>query len=347
MKSPISIRFPWLPVVQLLGGSLLVGACTVEHMEIGVDRPELGDESSSAQTDPTNQTTPSPAPSSDGHECAEPCAVPDICYFCEGDEGKCATPVVSCNADGSCGDISWKCEGASPTNPTPTPIPDCECEIPAICHLCDDGSCADPRTTCHADGSCSLDKWQCASGSTEPGNPGPSSTCPDDCPVDDVCVACGEGCAEPIVSCNDDGTCGKVTYECDEPGVPGCECPVDAICHLCPDDSCAKPVTSCLPDGSCGETQWLCADDEPLYDCDVRNVACDVAIECKEGTVPTHSGGCYGPCVKPSQCSPAPVFDCDLSNVTCKRAEPACGQDLVPTHIDGCYGECVPSALCE
>jgi hypothetical protein len=296
MISPISPLLPWLRIAQLVGVSLLVGACTVEHMEIGVDRPALGENSTS---DPDS---------------------------------------ASGRSDGT--------EPGSSSDVNSNPAPDCNCEIPAICRLCDDGSCAEPRTTCNADGSCTLLDWECRSGSTEPSNPGPSEKCPEECPVDDVCVTCGDGCAKPIVSCNADGTCGAVTYQCDEPNEPDCDCPVDAICHLCSDDSCARPKTQCKPDGKCGETIWLCPEDEG-HDCDVSNVACDLAIDCKEGTVPTRNGGCYGPCVPPSQCAPAPVFDCDLSNLTCKRAEPDCGEDMVPTHVNGCYGECVPPALCK
>lgn len=367
-----------LLLARLAGVSLLLGACTVADSGRGTQRDSPGEAvtwdqteaPSSAQDAPTSErtdgTAPDPEPS-DEKDCTLECGTTQGCLICAGDVD-CAEVRVACKPDGSCGNEIFVCASGRTYDPRKPP-PDCECDIPNICRLCDDGSCAKGWSSCNADGSCFRVEWDCGpcpnsweicdAKCNRPDEYIPSHCvvppcdcamypprCEEYCAVPDICVSCGQGCARPIVDCNDDGTCGEITYRCEHPNQTECDCPVDPICHVCNGYTCATPKIQCNSDGSCGETSWLCPDDEG-HDCDVTNVACHVAIGCDEGTVPTRSGDCYGPCVAPSKCAPAPLFDCDVNNVTCERAEPDCGDNLVPTRVGYCYGTCVPSVLCK
>jgi hypothetical protein len=381
-------------LAQLTGlAAVLTCACTVEHMEVGVDQGGIDGV----------DTEPSPGADDD---CPNDCPVPDICKVCEGTESTCATPDVQCKADGSCGEIEWVCpnDPSAPTEPAcpdvceavcngkpepeipqGCPIPDCgceepppsggdcECAVPAICQLCDDNTCATPNVECKADGSCGELTWTC---STTPSEcPDPAALCeaqcngkvldvaPDcpvsdcdceqppacDCPIPEICKVCDDGtCAVGNGICDANGECSEVLWTCKgepEP-TPDCDCAIDAVCQLCDDGSCAKAEVECNPDGSCGETTLTCPTEPATYDCDVRNVECDVAINCEEGTVPTRNGSCYGPCVAPEQCGEAVPYDCDTSEVTCKVAI-QCDEGLVPTQEGSCYGPCVKPEECK
>lgn len=89
-------------------------------------------------------------------DCPESCPVIAICQIC--DDGSCADPVVSCNPDGSCGDVDWVCADEPDPDPNQCDEP---CAVPDICHLCDDGSCATPDVQCNEDGTCGEIEWRC------------------------------------------------------------------------------------------------------------------------------------------------------------------------------------------
>lgn len=405
MKFQSLTTLPWARLLQVVGVSVLFSACTIEHMDVGVDQGGIGGDTTDGE------------PGGNDNECPDECPIPEICKLCE--DNTCAAAEVQCKADGSCGAIEWVCASGpspdpndpppGPSDPAcpdvcdavcsgepepslpdncplpecvcePDPNPACDCEVPAICHACDDGSCAEPNVECDRDGTCGAIDWTCpGGGSGSPGNPG---QCPDplalceaqckgqvldvapDCPVSDcdcepspstcecavpdICMLCpDETCAVPNVTCGPEGECGEILWTCEDPNdPPTCACAVDAVCRLCEDGSCAVAEAQCNPDGTCGETKFTCPSDPEKYNCDTSNVACDLAVNCEEGTVPTSNGDCYGPCVAPEQCITEPKHDCDVSQVVCKVAAPDCGPDLVPTHVDGCYGECVAPALC-
>lgn len=382
-------------LAQLTGfAAILTCACTVEHMEVGVDQGGVGGQD--------NEPNPS-----DGNECSEDCPVPLVCQICNDDAQSCATPKVLCNADGSCGEIKWECPDEPSSTPTEPvcpdicaavcsgkpepelpngcPIPacacdepppsssgDCECAVPEICKLCDDNTCATPNVECNADGSCGEVTYTCPS---SPGEcPDPATLCeaqcngkvldvaPDcpvsdcdceepsacDCPIPEICQQCEDGsCAKGTRTCDADGECSAVLWTCPTPAEPppDCNCAIDASCQVCDDGSCAKGEVECLPDGSCGETTWTCPSPAPTHDCDITNVMCDVAINCEEGTVPTRNGDCYGPCVAPEQCGEVKPYDCDTSQVTCKVAV-KCEDGLVATQEGSCYGPCVAPEEC-
>ncbi|HEX2733575.1 MAG TPA: hypothetical protein VHM70_18315 [Polyangiaceae bacterium] len=93
-----------------------------------------------------------------GAECPSMCAVPDLCVKCADDS--CASPVIACNDDGTCGGVSeWKCADV-PVDPEPSSCPE-TCAVDAICQVCDDGSCAKPNIACNADGTCGEVTWEC------------------------------------------------------------------------------------------------------------------------------------------------------------------------------------------
>lgn len=366
---------------------MLTTACTIEHMEVGIDQGGVGGANTPTASD----------------NCPSDCPVPELCRVCDDAEQSCAEARVQCNADGSCGSITWVCPGDPDTSPSDPvcpnvcaavcngqpepeipqgcPIPDCgcdvppsggdcQCEVPAICQLCDDGTCAVPHVECKPDNTCGELTWSC-SGSN--GCPDPAAICdaqcagkelrvgPDcpvsdcdcptqpacDCPIPEICHPCDDGtCAVANPTCDPSGKCAEIRWTCDdEPDPSDCVCGIDAVCHLCADGSCAQGTATCDPDGSCGATLWTCPAEPTAYDCDVSGVLCDVAITCENGTVPTRQGDCYGPCVEPEQCGKPISYDCDTSQVTCKVAID-CIDGLVPTQQGDCYGPCVNPEQC-
>lgn len=383
MKKQSFANLPWACLLHSAVVGLLLSACTVEHMEVGVDQVGVNGQNSSGAEDPTsNASTSSPSNTGTVGSCPDDCVTDLACRLCDDGE-TCATPVFECNADGSCGDVTWECEGGNgPSQPdaggSDSTKPDCDCAVPAICHLCDDDTCAEANVECNPDGSCGDIEWKCPGGGVEPGDAG---NCPDpevlckaqcsgnvldvapDCPVSDcdcdaeptpacecavidICKPCDEDtCATPIVDCNPDGSCGETLWVCQEPSEPVCGCAVDADCRLCEDGTCAAATATCNPDGTCGETVYTCPAEEK-YDCDISGVLCDLAITCEGDEVPTRNGDCYGPCVDPKQCLPVETYDCDISQVTCKAAIPDCGPDMVPTQVGECFGECVAPSSC-
>lgn len=133
-------------------------------------------------------------------ECTDRCPVPRICMSC-GDG--CAEAFVPCNEDDSCGEVQWLCDEET-ENPRPQPMPGPQpgsegcpaiCPVLAICHLCDDDSCATPVSSCNPDGSCGDVDWVCgqAGSGYDPcagKSDGDSCTA---CPPDDAeCVETGE-----------------------------------------------------------------------------------------------------------------------------------------------------------
>lgn len=167
----------------------------------------------------------------EGHETndeAPDCAVPAICQLC--DDGSCATPHVQI-VDGECGPITYTCEGATddadgnatgaPTSSPPapgqidgTPPSAAGCQVPAICQLCDDGSCAAAHVEL-VDGECGPITYNCDG--APPGNTAsPVAPPPDamDCPAPAICQLCDDGsCATPEVEYKD-GKCGAVHFVC-------------------------------------------------------------------------------------------------------------------------------------
>lgn len=127
---------------------------------------------------------PSPA-------CPQQCPVIDICQLCP--DGSCAAPQVACNADGSCGKVTFSCtdefapcagkkEGDSCTACDPK---DTDCVESSVVKTCQSGACE------------------------------AAAECPSRCPVPAICQVCADGgCADAIVACNPDGSCGRLTFTC-------------------------------------------------------------------------------------------------------------------------------------
>jgi hypothetical protein len=157
-----------------------------------------------------------------------------------------------------------------------------DCAIPAICQLCDDGTCATPSVEV-VNGECGPITYTCesvpadngdtsSSPTSSPGNPGQTTPAqpPGDvnCPVPLICQLCDDGtCATTNVEIVN-GECGPVTYSCDAapagstaqgPTSPPSEpnCPVPAICQLCDDGTCATSVVE-YNDGECGAVHFVC-----------------------------------------------------------------------------------------
>lgn len=90
---------------------------------------------------------------------AADCPVPAICQLC--DDGGCATPHVEL-VNGECGPLTFSCDGATggstagPVNPPSVG----DCPVPAICQLCDDGSCATAEVE-FEDGECGAVHFAC------------------------------------------------------------------------------------------------------------------------------------------------------------------------------------------
>lgn len=160
------------------------------------------------------------------------CAVPAICQLC--DDGTCATPHVEV-VNGECGPVTYTCESAptgsgntsSPTAPpcdpgqTPTAAPPSapDCPVPAICQLCEDGTCATANVAI-VNGECGPVTFSCDSapevGTAQPPTSTPSSTPPSEpnCPVPAICQLCEDGtCATAEVEYKD-GECGAVRFSC-------------------------------------------------------------------------------------------------------------------------------------
>ncbi len=86
------------------------------------------------------------------------------------------TPLQPVNDDGPTATDDGPAPGPAQPDPStiPTsdttsgPQPDDECPrlcaVPAICQLCDDGSCATPQIECNPDGSCGALDWMCSDG---------------------------------------------------------------------------------------------------------------------------------------------------------------------------------------
>jgi hypothetical protein len=132
--------------------------------------------------------------------------------------------VVSCNEDGSCGEIDWVCEEEPPPNDAECPS---LCAVPAICQLCDDESCAEPAVSCNEDGSCGDISWECPPAKTR-------CETNDDC-FATVLVACRQ-CENGSESCPEmgcvEGECvleypecvNEVEYDPCAEKEPGAEC---------------------------------------------------------------------------------------------------------------------------
>ncbi len=332
--------------------ALLACACTVEHMEVGVDQGGIGGQD------------PDPDPGDDS-VCPEDCAVEDICHVCNDEEGTCATPKVHCNDDGSCGDVDWVCSsdpstptGPMPTGPAcptnvcdaickgdmidvpegcPTPVCDCgdpstgncECAVPTICQLCPDGTCAVPNVECKPDGECGELTFSC-------------STMPNECP--DPAVMCEAQCNGKVLDVPPDCP----VSDCDCGGGMNCDCPIPEICKLCDDGTCAQGSAPCDANGECGDVVWTCEDEpEPMPTC-----ACAVDAVCQlcdDGSCAKAEVACNpdGTCGETTfTCPPEPeVYDCDTSGVLCDLAID-CGEDEVPTRHGDCYGPCVKPEQC-
>ncbi len=123
--------------------------------------------------------------------CPQECPVIDICQLCP--DGSCASPDVACNADGSCGSVTFSCEGQfDPCGGK---------EEGDSCTVCDpqDSDCIESSVV-----------KTCQSGACEP-----AAECPSRCPVPAICQVCADGsCADAVVACNPDGSCGQLTFSC-------------------------------------------------------------------------------------------------------------------------------------
>jgi hypothetical protein len=157
--------------------------------------------------------------------------------------------IAYCDAAGQCSYSFPTCEGSGGDCTSMCPVTD-------LCMLCDDGSCATATVACNPDGSCGATTRTCPEDNTEP-NPDPAE-CPAFCAVPALCQLCDDGsCAATNVGCNEDGSCGEITYTCagDEPMPDGCsadtDCPATRIaCAACEDGSSACPSYGCV-DGQC------------------------------------------------------------------------------------------------
>lgn len=206
-----------------------------------------GDDDGGMEDDGTGSGTSSQdagAPDTSGADCTSRCPVPRICMAC-GDG--CAEAFVPCTPDGECGDVEWLCDEGDEPLPEPDPKPPggeltcpANCPVPALCQLCDDGSCASARPSCNDDGSCGAIDWQCAD---EPVDVDPSDgiACRQvsDCPqILAVCRDCPNGgLACPTMQCIE-GQCVTTGNECAS-GTDGdydpCAGKEDGeMCSLCP-----------------------------------------------------------------------------------------------------------------
>lgn len=143
------------------------------------------------------------------------------------------------------------------------------CSVPAICHLCEDGSCAEPKVEM-VNGECGAVTFVCADGngsgqSIEPNAPEGG------CEVPAICHLCEDGtCASPIID-STNGNCANVSFSCSARGLGGdgnvgtvvdLPCPVPLLCEICEDGSCAEPHVEMI-DGQCGGVSYTCPEDSP------------------------------------------------------------------------------------
>ncbi len=230
------------------------------------------------------------SPSNSGSDPTTP-ACPDPKTLCE---AQCDGKVLDVAPDCPVSDSDCDCE-PDPARTT------CDCAVPEICKICDDGSCAEAKVSCDADGQCGEILWVCA-------DPAPPSC---ECAVDLICHLCDDGtCAEPNVACNDDGSCGDTTWTC--PNTPDkYDCDTSgALCDLAVNCEDGKVPTR---NGDC---YGPCVDPEQCitvqkYDCDISKVLCESEVpDCGPDLVPTHQDYCYGDCVSPSLCAPTEGSTC-------------------------------------
>jgi hypothetical protein len=195
------------------------------------------------------------------------------------------------------------------------------------CNSCaPDALCLSAPGYCSADGECSADVPLCA----EP-------ACPVGCAIPKICQLCddGETCAEAIVSCNEDGSCGDVIdWVCpDAPPEPTCpeSCPTTDICQLCDDGAtCATPIIECNEDGSCGEiSDWSCPETECKTTADCGTYDGDsVCLECATET----GDPAFAPPVEPlpasKQCTHYECIEntCKVKAPTCDKYDPCAGK---------------------
>jgi hypothetical protein len=102
-----------------------------------------------------------------------------------------------------------------------------------------------------------------------------------------------------------DGVCSEAEpTQCCGFSDPDCEVAcLDIACASEPSDGfCSQEA----PTPCCGYTDPDCPG--PVgYNCDISKVACDLAVSCEPGKVPTAEGLCYGPCVVPEECTPGTI----------------------------------------
>jgi hypothetical protein len=114
---------------------------------------------------------------------------------------------------------------------------------------------------------------------------GPVGTdrCPQACPVPKICQPCDDGaCAAADVECNDDGSCGEISWVCGSES-PGCDVPGRTYVGNSPED-CALIDFGC-PDGQEGfedECGCGCVTAPMSDDCDVpgRRYVADSPDQC-------------------------------------------------------------------
>jgi hypothetical protein len=135
--------------------------------------------------------------------------------------------------------------------------------------------------------------------------------------VIDICQLCDDGsCADPIISCNDDGSCGGVTWEC-----PTGECKTDADCGEYDGEA---PCISCAADSS--DPSFA-----PPIDPLPPTLVCPV-YQCVESTCKVKQPSCdsYDPCAGKANGDAC---------TACPPDDPACIETDVLKVCDG--GKCV------
>lgn len=190
-----------------------------EHNDTSGDEDGDGAGTSDDETGENPPAVDEPEPPRPGEaDCTSSCPVPRICMAC-GDG--CAEAFVPCTDDGECGELTWLCDGEPAVEPEPEPKPGehtcpATCPVLAICHLCDDGSCASADVSCNDDGSCGEVDWVCA-GEPADIDPAPDFKCRSvaDCPqILAVCTDCPNGdVACPVMQCIE-GQCVTTGNEC-------------------------------------------------------------------------------------------------------------------------------------
>lgn len=251
-----------------------------------------------------------------------------------------------------------------------TPSAECpaRCPVIAICQLCDDGSCAEPKVACNADGSCGNTTWECtttsspvpmtpatpqpapASSPTSPAPPTPTPTpAPEPAPTP---TAEPTGPAPTGVESGDAGTPEPMPTVEPAPYEPCAGKACGDECDACaPGLECLVGVGYCTLDGNCSPAAPTCDTPEPsTCNCPIPKICqvCEADGSCAMGVAQCDAAGeCSGVDWICPETDPAPECktkdDCIVA-LACKRCDN--GADWCPS-AECKMGQCgVTPSLC-